>query len=112
MYDWTFNNCFSIILSYFNHGSFGDETYAISEGSGNSTQLMIFTVFACFHASSKVQMWQKVELLHSHLYIIDTEYLNMQLMGIVQATGTNGPVRTHDVIIDPGGEWTSERTTK
>ena len=57
-------------------------------------------------------MWQKVELLHSHLYIIDTEFLNMQLMGIVQATGTNGPVRTHDVIIDPGGEWTSERNTK
>ena len=36
----------------------------------------------------------------------------MLLMGIVQASGTNVPVRTHGTIIDPGGEWTSERTIK
>ena len=57
-------------------------------------------------------MWQEVELLHSHQHIVDTESPNMLLMGIVQATGTNIPVHTHDMIIDPGGEWTSERTTK
>ena len=41
-----------------------------------------------------------------------TERLKMLLMGIVQATGTNTPVRTHGMIINPGGEWTSEQTTK
>ena len=36
----------------------------------------------------------------------------MLLMGDVQATGGSGPVRTHGVTIDHGGEWTSERPTK
>ena len=56
-------------------------------------------------------MWQEVELLHSHLHM-DSGSLKMLLMGDVQATGTSGPVLTHGVILDPGGEWTSEPSTK
>ena len=33
-------------------------------------------------------------------------------MGTVQATGEDGPVPTHGAIVNPGGDWTSERSTK
>ena len=33
-------------------------------------------------------------------------------MGDVQADSTSGPARTHGSIVNPGGDWTSERSTK
>ena len=64
-----------------------------------------------YHAYFKIKTWQELELLHNHLQS-ESGGLKKPLMGDVQADSTRGPVPSHAAVVNPGGDWTSERSTK